>query len=120
MNVRRLIACIMLPCYLVACTAWKTQEASPQQVLADEQPDKMRVTLSDGSQVVLEEPVISGDTLTGVAEGQQTSIPLDDVADVEVRKAQTLLTVGVVVLGTAAVLFGLAVIAFCGDGDCGS
>ncbi len=120
MTARRLIACILLPCYLVACSSWKTQEASPQQVLEDEQPNKVRVTLADGSRVVLKEPVVSGDTLTGSVDGEQRSIPLADVADVEVRKAEVVPTVALVVLGTAAVLFGLAVIVFCADGDCGS
>ena len=96
---RRLVACILLPCCLLACVSWNTQEASPQQVLEDEQPDKVRVTLSDGSQVVLEEPVVSGDTLTGVATGQQRSIPLADVSALAVRKTDASRTLGAVVRG---------------------
>jgi hypothetical protein len=65
---RQIIACLLLPTYLAACTTWKTQEASPQQVLADEQPDRVRVELADGSRIVLEHPVVSGDTLMGVEE----------------------------------------------------
>ena len=119
----RIIACVLLPCYLVACSSWKTQEASPQQVLADEQPDKMRVTLSDGSQVVLEAPVVSGDTLTGVAEGEQRSIPLADVADVEVRETEALLTVAFVfgtVVVVGALAFGVGYLIVCGGdaADC--
>ncbi|MEE8193417.1 MAG: hypothetical protein V3T74_11770 [Gemmatimonadales bacterium] len=121
MTARRLIACILLPCYLVACSTWKTQEASPQQVLADEQPDKVRVTLADGSQVVLEEPVISGDTLTGVAEGQQRSIPLSDVADVQVKKTEALLTAAFVfgtVVVVGALALGVAYAIVCGGDAC--
>ena len=120
MTVRRIISCILLPCYLVACSTWKTQEASPQQVLA-EQPDKVRVTLSDGSQVVVEEPVISGDTLTGVAEGQQRSIPLSDVADVQVKKTEALLTAAFVfgtVVVVGAVALGVAYAIVCGGDAC--
>ena len=119
MTVRRFIACILLPCYLVACTSWKTQEASPQQVLADEQPDKVRVTLTDGSQVVLAEPAISGETLTGSADGQQRSIPLADVADVEVKKTEALLTSALVLGGVIVAGAVFVVIAFSGScNDC--
>jgi hypothetical protein len=98
--------------------SWNTQEASPQQVLEDEQPDKVRVTLSDGSQVVLEEPEVSGDTLTGVATGQQRSIPLADVSALAVRKADASRTLGAVVDGlvvTAAFVafFGVAYLILC-------
>ncbi len=115
---RRLVACILLPCCLLACVSWNTQEASPQQVLEDEQPDKVRVTLSDGSQVVLEEPVVSGDTLTGVATGQQRSIPLADVSALAVRKTDASRTLGGVVRGlvvTAAFVafFGVAYLILC-------
>jgi hypothetical protein len=124
---RRLIACILLPTYLGACVTWKTQEASPQQVLADEQPDKMRVTLADGSRVVLLEPVVSGDTLTGIGEARRThqgyepvgrlSIPLDDVADVAVRKGDFLKSV-VLMLGIAVAVGVAAVFVLrCPEGE---
>jgi hypothetical protein len=70
---------------LAACVSWQTQEGSPQQVLADEQPDSLRVTLYDGSRVVLGEPVVSGDSLTGSADGQQRSIPLSQVRELDIR-----------------------------------
>ena len=117
MNVRRFIACILLPCYLVACTSWKTQEASPQQVLADDQPDKVRVTLTDGSQVVLEEPAVSGDTLSGLDDSTPVHIPLADVADVEVRKTDIIPTVALVVLGLGVVFVGVAAIVLCTDDE---
>ena len=104
MTIRRIIACILLPAYLAACSTWTTQEASPQQVLQDEQPDKVRVTLTDGSQVEVFQPVVSGDTLTGVAEGQQRNIPLASVSELELREGDTIATVlliGSVVLGVA-------------------
>jgi hypothetical protein len=77
---RRLIACVLLPCYLAACSSWKTQEIAPEQVLAEEQPDTVRVTLTDGSQVEVYQPAASGDTLMGLREGQQVSIPLAGVS----------------------------------------
>ena len=115
-QVRRIIACILLPCYLVACTSWKTQDASPQQVLAEEQHDKVLVKLADGSKLVLEQPVVAGDTLTGSVDGEQRSIPLADVSALEVRKTDALLTTALVfgtIVGLLAIAAGL-----CAASDC--
>ena len=121
MTVRRLIACILLPSYLVACTTWKTQEASPQQVLAEEQPDKVQVTLTDGSQLVLKEPAVSGDTLSGLDDGTPVHIPLADVSALEVRESNGGLTILAVFGGlvlAAGVVIGVGAIILCtGDDD---
>ncbi len=121
MTVRRIIACILLPCYLVACTSWKTQEASPQQVLEDEQPDKVRVTLTDGSQVEVYEPALSGDTLIGFEKGSRdwrktedtpggaVSIPLSDVSALEVRKSDGGLTI-LAVFGGLVLAAGVVIV----------
>ena len=110
MTVRRLIALILLPCYLVACTSWKTQEASPEQVLADEQSNKVQVTLADGSQVVLEQPVVAGDTLTGSVDGEQRSIPLADVSSIAVQGTDGVKT-GLLVFGVVVVAVGVILVA---------
>jgi hypothetical protein len=53
----------------------------PAQVLGNDQPDKVRVTLADGSQEVLHSPTVSGDPPTGVSEnGEPVSIPLTSVS----------------------------------------
>ncbi len=126
MTVRRIIACILLPCYLVACSTWKTQEASPQQVIQDEQHDKVRVTLTDGSQVEVFRPVVSGDTLRGfgsedrtsreTTQGDEVSIPLADVSTVETRGTDALLTTAFVfatVVVVAAIALNVAVAIYC-------
>jgi len=119
---RRLVACILLPCCLLACSTWRTQEASPQQVLAVEQPAKVRVTLVDGSQVVLEEPAVLDDTLVGLVEEEHVGIPLTDVSALAVRKTDTHLTIGAVFGGlllTAAAAFGIFALIYCsGTSDC--
>ena len=123
MTVRRIIACILLPCYLVACSTWTTQEASPQQVLQDEQPDKVRVTLTDGSQVEVYEPAVSGDTLTGFEKGRgdEVSIPLGEVEQLSLRGFSTLKTVALVggmVVGVPLALFAIAAATCPKDADC--
>jgi hypothetical protein len=106
MTVRRVIACILLPTYLAACMSWQAQEAGPQQVLAEKQPNQVLVKLADGSKLVLDEPAVSGDTLVGFAEGERASIPLDDVSALEIKETDVALTIGGVV-GVLVVAAGL-------------
>jgi hypothetical protein len=109
-TLRRLVCAVLLPCYLAACTSWKTQKVSPEQVLADEQPDNVRVTLIDGSQVEVFQPTVSGDTLTGLREGQRVSIPLASVSELELREGDSgktvLLAAGIVIGVGAALVLG--------------
>ena len=112
---RRLIACVLLPSYLTACIQWEVQEATPQQVVAQEQQlDLLHVTLSDGSWVVLAQPEISGDSLIGVVtegeyrgqplkQGLLTAIDLGDVVQVAVEQ-RTLEATAWPVVGVIAVV----------------
>jgi hypothetical protein len=76
------------------------QEASPEQVLAEEQPNKVRVTLTDESQVEVFQPVVSGDTLMGLGKGgDEVSVPLSDVEHVAVRKTDAVATVVLIGVG---------------------
>ncbi len=109
MTVRRFIACILLPCYLVACTSWKTQEASPQQVINEDQPNKVQVTLADGSKLVLEEPAVSGDTLSGLDDGTPVHIPLANVSSIAV-KGQDVVKSGLIVFGVVVVVAAVVVV----------
>ena len=132
-TLRRLTCCLLLPAFLAGCSSWYVQEVSPQQLLTEEQPGKIRVTLTDGSQVVLQQPRVSGDTLMGRVAGkgrtpsgemfvsEQMSIPLSDVADVAIQRTDagktTAFILGtVVVVGGAVVLVGYLIV--CGSGDC--
>lgn len=95
---RRFIVCVLLPIQLTACLEWRVQRATPQQLLELEpQTEKVRVTLSGTSWVVLQHPAISGDSLFGVVEegeylgrplrrGVRTAIPLDRVVRVAVLR----------------------------------
>jgi hypothetical protein len=96
--VRRLIVCVLLSIPLTACTMWQAQEVTPQTLVPSMQPgERVRVTLSDGSWVILSEPTISGDSLLGTIEegeyqgqplqgGGWTGIPLDEVVEVALRR----------------------------------
>ena len=93
-------------------------------MLTEEQPKKIRVTLTDGSQMEIEHPRVSGDTLIGcevrgrrrcpsdpsaVQTFQQVNIPLSDVTDVAISKTDAIKTGGLIV-GTVLVV-GAAVLA---------
>jgi hypothetical protein len=48
-----------------ACTHWEVQSVSPQQVLETRHPEKIRVTRTDRTELVLSQPRIESDTLYG-------------------------------------------------------
>ena len=123
-TLRRLTICLLFPAYLAACSSWHVQEVSPQELVTEEQPKKIRVTLIDGSQMEIEHPRVSGNTLIGcevrdrrycpsdpgalLESGRQVSIPLSDVRDVAISKTDagkiTMLIVGTVLVVGAAVV----------------
>jgi len=111
---QRLWAPIMLAAGLSACTRWQVQSVSPQQVLETRQPQKMRVTRTDSTEVVLEQPRIVSDTLYGISAGTPRAgnhpsgegIALADVSQVAIRRTDPAATTAVV-LGSAAVVGGV-------------
>jgi hypothetical protein len=60
---RRVVLPITLLAFLSACHKWVPLEPPVAQAVAERDPGTIRVTLADGSQVVLKEPRISGDSL---------------------------------------------------------
>ena len=130
MSARRILSCILLPAYLSSCTAWHVQRASPAQVVEEEQPSQVRVTTTGHSDVILEAPRVSGDTLIGLGPrnvswagsayavsdtGSALEIPLADISHVALKKTDATKSV-LLVLGIVAGMFALALVA-CGTGD---
>ena len=85
-------------------------------MINEDQPDQVLVKLADGSKLVLEQPVVAGDTLIGFEQGEQRGIPLADVSAPEVRRTDALLTTALVV----GIIVGLVAFAAvgCAAGDC--
>ncbi len=111
---RRVTAGLLLPLHLTACfTSWQTQQATPAQVLAEEKPDEIRVTLYDGSKFVLRQPSISQATLHGreVKSGLgpvstvQRSVPLSSIEHIAVNLPDTRNIIVVVLLFVAFPFF---------------
>lgn len=111
---QRLRGPIMMATCLAACTHWQVQSVSPQQVIETRQPKKFRVTRTDSTDVVLEQPRIVADTLYGVRAGSPRAadhatdegIALADVSRVAIRRTDLAATT-VLVLGSAAVIGGV-------------
>jgi len=102
-----------------ACQSWHTEQIAPQQVLDTRQPQTLRVTRADSSEVVLDAPELSGDTLLGVARnGDSVRVPLDSVRFTATRRFSPGRTVGLVLgLGATALLALVAAIAIgCNSG----
>ena len=135
-TVRRVLSSILLPLYLSSCTYWQVPPVSPEQAITEDQPSKIRVTLTDSSTVEMEQPRIVGDTLRGLVKGKPSSdvvkdgrmpllervVLLADIATLRVRNTSVgksvLLGLGIV----AGVFAGLvaALIIVCSDQACAS
>ncbi len=120
---RRAIASLLLFLYLPACTSWQVGKPTPQKFLENEQPEKVRVTQTDGSRVELMSPEVRTDSLVGTVKVPSSSrgtvrtigytdstisIPLSEVQSVEVKKADGTKT-GILVGGM--MLFVVVVVA---------
>ena len=62
----RWTALLLLACYLPACSSWQVR-GEPVPLIVADHPAEIQVTLDDGSKVMLKQPVIRGDTLSGLA-----------------------------------------------------
>ena len=121
MNTRRILSCLLLPVYLSSCTSWQVQPVSPEQVVTEEEPSRIRVTLADSSEVEMEQPRIVGDTLRGMVKGPpptdaqqgaeyvitERDVLLADIATVRVRKAN----VGKTLIGAVGITIALVIAA---------
>lgn len=78
-----LLAAALLP----ACVTWKTDNVAPVQTLNEPSPRRLRVTLTDGSQVVLTSPRIKNDSLVGNAPAVKRQVNFSSGTDVPGRPA---------------------------------
>jgi len=102
----RYIAAVLLATYLSACTSWRVQPVSPEQLLNDQHPKAVRVQRADRSRVVLNSPELVSDSLLGTARGQRAGVPLADITEIAVRRVDALKTGGLT-LGILATSFAI-------------
>ena len=131
----RAVLLLFLLLSLTACSTWQSiGPVSPSQFIELDQPERVRVYMRDGRQVILERPAVDGDELVAsgvsiVLEGgrsgptlsarrdalrQRLSWPLADVLRLDVRRfdaARTIVRVGPWALGAVgAFLFSCSVL----------
>jgi hypothetical protein len=98
---------------LTGCAKWQVQSVTPEALLSQRHPSRIRVTRSDDSTVVLYAPEVVGDTLYGTTRGSRdaavarTAVPLSGVMRLAIRKVDPVAT-GALGLGSAAVAAGAA------------
>jgi len=119
---QRCTATVLLMTLLgTACLAWHTEGVAPQVVLATQLPRALRVMRTDGRQLVLQHPVLRGDTLVGISDQQEeVRIALTDVRQVATRGFSAGRTVGLGVGLAAGVVgaFAAAYLIGCSNGGC--
>jgi hypothetical protein len=109
-----------------ACMAWHTESVTPQVALATHQPTTLRVTRTDGRQLVVQHAVLRGDTLEGVYQraGESSLTPvriaLTDVQQLATQSFSPGRTVGLGVGLAAMVVAGLGAyyLIQCSNGAC--
>ena len=97
---------LLLSTQLLACTEWSTETMSARNLIESSHPSRIRVTRTDGTHVVLNQPVLQSDTLVGQVKGSRSAVPVADVTGVAVRRTNTVNTVlliGGLIFITAAV-----------------
>ena len=107
----RLVAAVLLPVYLGACTQWTVQPISPMQVqtISEKRPAKIRVTLADSTRLEFDDISLVGDSIVGRiagtrgADARWQKVGINQVALLETASSNTkmLATIGVL---TAAVV----------------
>ena len=108
----RSIALILAVTQLVGCYKWKPTLLAPEALVQGGSPERLRVTLHDGSEVTLNKPIIVGDSLLGTygetGRLRRNGVALNQIVVVEVGtldKAQTGLWVAWSVLTAVFVVY---------------
>ncbi|MEE8595733.1 MAG: hypothetical protein V3T25_07675 [Gemmatimonadota bacterium] len=66
---------------LAACQKWTTVESPIASTVEKNEPNRVRVTTTDGRVMELDSPTVQGDSLTGSTAGEQ--VPMVAIAEIE-------------------------------------
>lgn len=80
-----------------ACSSWRVQSVTPQELLAREHPNAIQVREQGGAKYVLGSPRVEGDSLTGYVKRVVRRIPIMAGDKVAVRRFNAIKTVGLIV-----------------------
>lgn len=100
---RRALALLGLVCLLglAGCRTWQPVEADPVALVAEDRPERVRVTRQDGVQLVLEAPEIRAGAM--VATTAPGAVLLDDIRRLEVQAVSITRTVAFLLPGAILV-----------------
>ena len=105
---RRVLALMLMLSY-AGCHGWRPAGLSPQQVISDEQPSQVRITLGSGEVATVSNPILLNDSIVGTNEEGEVRIASQDIRLLEVRQLEVGQTVILsVLLGAAAAGIALA------------
>ena len=117
---------LTLAAFLVGCSHWTTIEPPWAEALAESHQEKVRITLADTcddcitsetSEIIVFSPMVERDTLTGLRDGTDYSVPLSQVRKLDGRGADAKGIVGLTV-GILAVAVAIAGIIFAATFEC--
>ena len=126
-------AILLLVLHLQACTSWQTTPISPRQVIVEEDVGSARLTMLDGSRIVVTGPRIERDSIVGTTrrcrasddgfvsrvcgKTEEALFSVQDVQALEVRQPDAVKSVfGGLVGLVSLVLFTFAVVGVSGTG----
>ena len=88
----RLVAALLLAVHLTGCYSWHTTTIRPAQLIAEENPSAVRITLTDGETVTVKDPTMRNDSIVGVTDAvgalmtRPVGVASRDVRLLEVRR----------------------------------
>jgi hypothetical protein len=84
-RLHRIIASVLLVITVPACTTWEVQHLSPEWVVTQYQPERVRVSAPTGYRIVIKHPVVSNDSI--VSGDDSLSVALTEIQRIEVSRS---------------------------------
>lgn len=106
-----LIGLSILAGLVIACGSWQVQGVTPERVIERQRPEKLLVTRTDSTRLVVEGAGIRQDSLVGSRGKERVALPLSEVAYVSVRRGSSL---PVAIMGSVVIVVGTFCLVFCG------
>ena len=92
----RLLACLALGGSLFGCTSWQVAEVAPAEIVSPEAGQRVRVTRTDGTQVVLEHARLTASGVSGRWERTPVVIPAAEIRKLALRRDSPSRTVALI------------------------
>ena len=115
MKWRSQISAVPLLVLLSACQSWQPVRVAPERLISQERPSFVRVILTSGETIIVENPIVRNDSINGtIVDGVETELagwPSEDVRWLEMTHfspGKTIVTTLVLVGGAFLLLLAAA------------